>query len=138
MVAVRKNLIILVLLLVSSSLFAQENPREFEMKEGDTTYVMKQYFFCIYLKGPNRGQDSATTAELQRGHLAHINAMAAAGVICMAGPMGDDTEKRGILIFDIATMEEAEAWIKKDPMVIAGRLTYEMHPWWCAKGSVLK
>ena len=127
-----------VLIAFQISTNAQETPREFEMKEGDTVYVMKQYFFCLYLSGENRSQDSLTLTKLQEGHMAHINAMAEAGAICMAGPMGDDTEKRGILIFNVATMAEAEEWIRKDPMVIAGRLNYEIHPWWCAKGSVLK
>ncbi len=125
-----------VLLLFTFQSFSQQ--REFEMKEGDTTYVMKQYFFCIYIRGEKTDQDSATLAKLQNGHLENITAMDKAGVICMAGPFGDDTEKRGILMFDVATEEEAIAWLKKDPMVIEGRLTYEIHPWWGAKGSKLK
>lgn len=112
--------------------------REFESREGDTVYVMKQYFMCIYLKGEKRDQDSLTLAKLQKGHMDHIGVMSKAGAVIMAGPFGDDTEKRGILIFDTATKEEAEAWVKKDPMVIAGRLSYEIHPWWAAKGSKLK
>lgn len=115
--------------------FSQE--REFEMKDGDTTYIMKQYFLCIYIRGENTGQDSLKLKELQSGHLAHISKMANEGVICMAGPFGDDTEKRGILMFDVPTLEEAEKWVKQDPMVIEKRLTYEIHPWWGAKGSKL-
>lgn len=123
-------------ILLTNSLFAQE--REFTMKEGDTSYTMKRYYLCIYLSGTIRNQDSLTLVELQKGHMSHINLMSEKGLICIAGPFGDDTEKRGILLFDVETMEEAEAWIKKDPMVIAGRLNYEIHPWWGAKGSILK
>ncbi|MFZ5554822.1 MAG: YciI family protein [Bacteroidota bacterium] len=118
--------------------FTGYSQREFEMKEGDTTYVMKQYFMLIYLSGPERSQDSVTLAQLQKGHLEHIDKMAKAGVVLMAGPFGDNTEKRGILIFDVATQKEAEDWVNQDPMVKAKRLVYEIHPWWCAKGSVLK
>lgn len=124
------------LFVLANHLKAQE--REFEIKEGDTTYVMKQYFFCFYLRGEKTDQDSLTLVKLQEGHMAHINKMAEEKVICMAGPFGDNTEKRGILLFDVATKEEAEEWVKKDPMVIEGRLTYEIHPWWGAKGSKLK
>lgn len=131
-----KVIISLFLILLPILSFSQD--REFEMKEGDTTYIMKQYFLCIYLSGEKRDQDSTTLAELQKGHLENIGAMDKAGVICMAGPFGDDSEKRGILMFDVATKEEAEVWLKKDPMVIAERLTYEIHPWWGAKGSTLK
>lgn len=130
--------IILFTLLFFASFQLKAQEREFEMKEGDTTYVMKQYFFCFYLRGEKADQDSITLVKLQEGHMAHINKMADEKVICMAGPFGDNTEKRGILLFDVATKEEAEEWVKKDPMVIAGRLTYEIHPWWGAKGSQLK
>lgn len=131
-----RSLLIFFLLFFSITSFAQD--REFEMKEGDTTYIMKKYFLCIYLRGEKTDQDSITLQNLQQGHLDNINAMDEAGVICMAGPFGDDTEKRGILMFDVEAVEEAELWLKKDPMVIAGRLTYEIHPWWGAKGSRLK
>lgn len=115
------------------------NPREFEMKEGDTTNVMKQYFMAIYLKGPNRENMSKDEVEeINKGHLANISKYAATGQITAAGPFGDDTEKRGILIFDVETQEEAEAILKEDPAVKAGRLIYEIHPWWAAKGTILK
>lgn len=130
--------IVFTLLLISISFVSFSQQREFEMKEGDTTYIMKQYFLCIYLRGEKTDHDSLKLQELQKGHLENITAMDKAGVICMAGPFGDDTEKRGILMFDVATKEEAEVWLKKDPMVIAGRLKYEIHPWWGAKGSKLK
>lgn len=130
--------IVFTLLLISISFISFSQQREFEMTEGDTTYIMKQYFLCIYLRGEKTDQDSIKLQELQIGHLENITAMDKAGVICMAGPFGDDTEKRGILMFDVATTEEAIEWLKKDPMVIAGRLTYEIHPWWGAKGSKLK
>ncbi|MFI5205270.1 MAG: YciI family protein [Flavobacteriales bacterium] len=120
--------------------FSQEEDtvRHFSIKEGDTVFHMKRYYLCIYLTGKNRGQDSVTAAEIQKGHLAHIGLMSEKGVICMAGPFGDNTDKRGILMFDVATLKEAETWIKKDPAVMAGRLTYEIHPWWGARGSILK
>lgn len=129
------NLTLLISIFISTNAFPQ---REFEMKEGDTTYVMKQYFMLIYLSGPERSQDSLTLVKLQEGHLNHIDKMAKAGAVLMAGPFGDNTEKRGVLIFDVATKEEAENWVNQDPMVKAKRLIYEIHPWWCAKGSILK
>jgi len=120
-----------------SSAIASAQSKEFEMKEGDTVYVMEQYFMATYIAGPNRNQDSTTLAQLQKAHLEHIGKMAKAGVICMAGPLEGDKERKGILVFKTATIEEAIAWIKQDPMVIAGRLSFEIIPWWAAKGSKL-
>lgn len=114
------------------------NPREFEYTKGDTTIIMKEYFMAIYLRVDNAPKISEKEAEkIQEGHLANISKYASSGQIQMAGPFGDDTEKRGILIFDVATQAEAEAILKEDPAVKAGRLTYEIHPWWAKKGTKL-
>ncbi len=56
----------------------------------------------------------------------------------MAGPFGDDSHWRGILILDCKDKAEAEELVKKDPAIIAGRLSYEIHPWWTAKNEVFK
>lgn len=112
-------------------------PRTFEYQEGDTTFVMKQYFMCFLKKGDNREQDEKESAELQKAHLAHINQLAADKKICIAGPFGDDGEIRGILIFATATMEEAKQLAENDPAVKAGRLKVELHPWWAAINSKL-
>jgi uncharacterized protein len=111
--------------------------REHTMKEGDTTYTLKQYFFCLLTKGPNRTQDSATAAEIQKGHMANINRLATERTLVMAGPFGDDGDWRGIFVFDVATKEEAERLVATDPAVQSGRLAAEIHPWWTAKGTVL-
>ena len=119
--------------------FAQENPREFSYTEGDTTYTMKQYFICFLNKGPNRDtSDSLAVAKIQKGHLAHLDSLANEGKIHIVGPMGDDGDIRGIVVFDVATKEEALALEGADPAVKAGRLVMEVHPWWTAKGSCLR
>ena len=118
--------------------FSQETQREFEMKEGDTTYIMKQYVFCLYLSGDARGQSEEELANIQAGHLAHLGSLESTHGLQMAGPFGDDGHWRGLLVFDLATVEEAEEALAVDPAVVAGRLKYECHPWWGAKGTQLK
>ena len=139
----KSNCIILFMLMIFSStgVLAQNNekePREFVMKEGDKTYVMKRYYMCFLKKGENRDQDEETTAKLQQAHLDNINRLAAEGKIAIAGPFGDDGELRGVFISDVETIEEAEELVKTDPAVKAGRLSYEIHPWWTEKGVQLK
>ena len=109
----------------------------FEMTEGDTTYVMKQYIIAFLKTGPNRDHHEAEAAKIQAGHLAHMNTLAEQKKICIAGPLGDDGGLRGIVIYNVATLVEAKAVVKADPAVIAGRLDVEVHPWWAAKGSKL-
>ena len=122
-------------LVISATLQAQET---WEVKEGDTTYVMQQYFMCFLKAGPIRGQDSTESAQIQEAHMAHLTKMYDDGKSCVAGPFGDDGEIRGIVIYNTATFEEADSLANADPAVKAGRLVVEVHPWWAAKGSVLK
>lgn len=134
-----KSIALIALCLLCLTSVAQEEPkREFEVTEGDTTYVMKQYIFCLYLAGPDRSQSEEETNRIQAAHLEHINAMVEENGLLVAGPFGDDGEKRGILVFDLPTVAEAEKAMSQDPAVKAGRLLHECHPWWTAKGTTLQ
>jgi uncharacterized protein YciI len=130
-------LIIGLCLLMSTIAVAQGEPREFEYQEVDTTYTMKRYVFCLYLTGSECSQSEEERAELQTEHLAHLSSLEDHGLV-MAGPFGDDGEKRGVLLFDPETVEDANALVEKDPMVIHKRLDFDCHPLWLAKGTTLK
>ncbi len=131
--------LLLIILLIPSFIYSQEkSEREFLINEGDTSYVMKQYIMCFLLKGENRNQSEEEAAKIQEGHMQHINDLAEQGLVVLAGPFGDDSEKRGILLFDVGSVEEAEKLEADDPAVVEGRLKMEFHPWWTAKGTVLK
>jgi uncharacterized protein YciI len=82
--------------------------------------------------GSNRSQDSATAARIQQGHMANINRLYHDGKLKVAGPFGDEGKWVGIFIFDCETQEEVEKLLKTDPAIAAGRLDYEIHPWWTA------
>ncbi|WP_298245817.1 YciI family protein [uncultured Christiangramia sp.] len=110
----------------------------FSYKEGDTTYLMQQYYMVFLKSGPTRGQDSTEAAELQKKHMAHLERLATEGYTSLTGPMGDDGDLRGIVVFNTATQAEADSLANLDPMVKAGRLKVEIHPWWVAKGGKLK
>lgn len=135
----KKMIIPLLLMLVLGSGFINKNHDAviLNYKGSDTTpkYEMKQYFLVFLLKGGNRGQDSATAAKLQEGHMANITRLHNEGVIVMAGPMGYDKDLRGIFIVDAKDSTTAAAHVKTDPAIIAGRLRFEIHPWWAAKGT---
>lgn len=124
------------IMLFSTAAFAQEF-EEFESKEGDTTYIMKKYFVAFLKAGPNTDQSLYEANKIQMEHMNHLNELAEAGKIIISGPMGDEGELRGIVIFNVPTQEEAEKLAAEDPAVKAGRLIMEIHPWWAAKGSKL-
>lgn len=89
-------------------------------------------------KGPRRNQDTAVAAKIQRDHLANIGKLAEAGKIVVAGPFGDNGDLRGIFIMDCADSLEAVSLVNTDPAVAAGRLSFEIKPWWTAKNCIFK
>ncbi len=91
---------------------------------------MKRYVMAFLKRGPNRGQDSSTAADLQKAHLANINRLAQEGKLILADPFLDDGDLRGIFLFDVETVEEARALTGTDPAIQAGRLIMELHPWY--------
>lgn len=97
---------------------------------GADDYGMKTYVMAFLKAGPNRSQDSTTAANLQRAHLDNIKRLAKEGKLVLAGPFLDDGPVRGIYIFNVATVEEAEALTNSDPAIQAGRLVMELHPWY--------
>jgi uncharacterized protein YciI len=93
--------------------------------EGMRTYVM------AFLKaGPNRERPRDEAQKLQAAHRANIRRLAADGKLVLAGPFADNGELRGIYIFDVATVAEAEALTRTDPAIQAGQLVMELHPWY--------
>lgn len=96
---------------------------------------MKTYWLVFLLKGNNRTHDSATAARIQQAHLANIDRLAKEGKIIMAGPMGYNKDLRGIFIMDCKDSAEAASYISTDSAIITGRLRFEIHPWWTAKGK---
>lgn len=111
---------------------------EFEMKFGDTTVTMKKYIFCKYVRGMNYELDSTDIKQINKDHLLFIGRLYQKGIILIAGPTDDDINFKGILIFNLNDIKKAEDFIKKDPSVIRGDLSYRLYYWWAIKGSSLK
>ena len=109
----------------------------FEYQEGDTTYTMKKYFFCMLKQGEDLNNSADETTRIQTEHLAHLEGLANDKKICIAGPLREHDQWSGIVIFNTPTKEEAVELMSKDPAVKAGRLEFEIVDWWAAKGSKL-
>ncbi|MEL0455159.1 YciI family protein [Flavobacteriaceae bacterium SZ-1-7] len=107
-------------------------------EETKDTILMQQYFMAFLKTGPIRGQNEEETADLQKEHLAHLGKMYELGYADISGPFGDDGDIRGITIYNVPTLKMADSLANADPMVKAGRLEIEIHPWWAAKGFPLR
>lgn len=136
---IMKNLTAIIILVLCVQVGNAQAPREFEYQDGDTTYIMKQYFMGFLMRVPDKPElDSAKVMEIQLAHQNYMSENAKTGTLLIAGPFGDDGDMRGIVIYDVATKAEADSIISNDPAVKAGRLAIDVKPWWAAKGSVLK
>ena len=99
-------------------------------KVGADDYGMKPYVMAFLKAGPNRDRDSLEAAKLQRAHLDNIFRLADEGKLVVAGPFMDTGAIRGIYIFDVRTLKEAQALTASDPAIQAGSLVMELHQWY--------
>ena len=97
---------------------------------GADEYGMKKYVMAFLKRGPNQDLDSAESAELQRAHMDNIIFLAEEGVLVLAGPFFGQGDLRGIYIFDVRSIEEAEALTKTDPAIQQGALEMELLEWY--------
>ena len=93
-------------------------------------YGMKKYVIAFLKKGPNRDFSEEEAIALQQGHMKHIGKMAEEGKLVVAGPFFGDGDLRGIFVFNVSTIEEAEELTSADPAIRAGSLEMELIEWY--------
>jgi uncharacterized protein YciI len=106
-------------------------------KKADMPLNMGMVYFGFLKKGPNRKEGDDKTPEiqeLQKAHIANIVRLAEAKKLVMAGPIGDDEELRGIFVFRVDSLKEAQDLSATDPMIKIDRLRIELHPWQIPSG----
>jgi uncharacterized protein YciI len=101
-------------------------------KANTSPFKLETVYLGFLKKGPNRkdGDDQVPEIqELQKAHIANINRLAGLKKLIVAGPFGDDGVLRGIFVFRVSSLAEAQELCATDPMVKADRLRVELHPW---------
>ena len=92
---------------------------------------MAEYFVGLIFRGSAWGPEPTLEAqELQAAHLANIDRLVEGGRIVLAGPFADGGDLRGLFVYNVESLEAAQALVDSDPAVQAGRLRVELHPWW--------
>jgi uncharacterized protein YciI len=120
-------------LLGASDLLSQTPPPK-PPDIGPGGFEMTTYYVGFLYRGPKWSPErTPETQALQNAHLANIQKMAQEGKLLVAGPFLDDGDLRGLYIFRVGSMAEAENLAATDPAVQAGRLRLEFHPWYAAK-----
>ena len=139
--SIYKTLLIASLLIACVSCEQQPEEKEAEQQKGSfdpvlaekygaDEYGMKKYVFAFLKRGPNQELDSVRKAELQMAHLKNINRMAEEGKLVLAGPFFGNDDLRGIYVFNVGSLAEAEELTGTDPSIQAGLLTMELKEWY--------
>lgn len=132
-----KQLLFVFILSLAAIATNAQDQREFTYAEGDTTYTMKRYVFMLLKSGETKSKTEEEAAKYQKMHMAHLSKMAESGELIVAGPFEGGDQHRGLLIFDVETVEEALKLEGDDPMVKTDRLRMEAFYWWGAKGTII-
>ncbi|MBJ7879483.1 YciI family protein [Gelidibacter salicanalis] len=102
------------------------------------TIIMQQYFIAFLKSGSTKIQNEEEYKRLQKLHLEHLKKMYDMGYADISGPFGDVGEIMGITIYNVPTIKLADSLANADPLVKAGSLEIEIHPWWAPKGYALR
>ncbi len=109
-------------------------------KLGADDYGMKSYVFCILKTGPKDSEikDAKQRSEIFAGHMANMKRLGDEGKLALAGPFGkNDRAYRGIFIFNVKTVEEAQKLVETDPVISSGMMVAEMTPWYGSAAVLL-
>ena len=103
---------------------------------------MKMYVLCILKTGPKDADFKGKERDdIFNGHFVNIKKLAGEGKLVVAGPFGkNDRTYRGLYIFNVTTIEEAEKLVVLDPAVKAGVFIPELTLWYAtaALGEVTR
>ncbi|MGE5206379.1 MAG: YciI family protein [Chlamydiota bacterium] len=103
---------------------------------GDTQ-GLQQYVFVIMNKGPSWKRPYPGLDRLVAEHEKFLRKMVAAGKVALAGPMEEEGDVRGVIIFTVPA-EEAAKLAAEDPMVRVKYLRPEAHGWATGKGVLVE
>jgi uncharacterized protein YciI len=131
----RFPLLLLAFLCLNALSMTAEEPSfdaELAKRLGADERGMKMYVLCILKTGPKdaevKGEDRKKVFE---GHFANIGRLADEGKLAVAGPFGkNERSYRGLYIFNVATVDEAEKLVLLDPAVEAGVFVPELTLWY--------
>jgi uncharacterized protein YciI len=107
---------------------------ELAKKLGADDRGMKMYVLCILKTGPKDAEIKGKERDdIFAGHFANIGRLAEQGKLAVAGPFEkNDRAYRGLYIFNVPTIEEAEKLVVLDPAVKAGVFVPELTVWYAS------
>ena len=98
---------------------------------------MKSYVLVILKTGPNQIPAGPDRDEMFKGHFANMNRLSSAGKLALAGPFDGVDGWRGLFIFAVTDIAEAQALVATDPVIIKGEMVAEYHAYYGSAALML-
>ena len=98
---------------------------------------MKSYVLVILKTGPNKVPAGPERDEMFKGHFANMNRLSGAGKLALAGPFDGVDGWRGLFIFAVTDIAEAQALVATDPVIIKGEMVAEYHAYYGSAALML-
>jgi uncharacterized protein len=97
--------------------------------------VMTHYVLGLFRRAPGRPHIPEDEAErIQESHLAHLRRLRESGDLIASGPLEEEGDLRGVLLFSTASLEQARKLTSSDPALTNGRLVLDLYTWYAPAG----
>jgi len=100
---------------------------ELAARAGADELGMRRYVLVILKTGPTPVPAGPERDAMFRGHFANMRRLADEGKLVLAGPLDGKDGWRGLFVFDVADVAEAEALTATDPVIQNGEMIAECH-----------
>lgn len=98
---------------------------------------MRRYVFVLLRSGPNKVPAGPERTEMFAGHMANIQRLANERKLAYAGPLDGVDGARGIFIFAVESIDEAQALVATDPVIAKGEMVAEYHTHFGSAGLMM-
>lgn len=103
--------------------------------EIDRLPLMTHYTLALLRRPASAPRPPAQDADaLQEQHLAHLRRLRESGELITNGPVEEEGELRGILIFRTNSVARARELMRTDPLVAGGYLVLDLFRWFSPAG----
>ena len=126
----KKLLVLMTLLCAVVPLLAQDHNKQPQPQKPDPQSKLIEFQMALLKRGPKPLPRNWQVSPLRQRHIAYMRSLLVSGKAVIAGPVRDDQELRGVIIFRARSGDEARSWITADPAVAAEHFAVELHPWW--------
>src|SRR5258705_11850216 len=80
----------------------------------ETEHKLIEFHMALLKRGPNYNA-AGMPKDLKSTHIANVTSLLESGKAVIAGPLGDDGDIAGVVIFRARSADEARTWADSDP-----------------------